>query len=116
MYPKKLDGRTVTHNRTECDVYVARYQEGGRLAIELVDREDGMPYTRATVNLPDDPLGPDEVFVKDYAENEGVLDALEAAGLVKRTGRVVDQGYVKIPVAKILFNEAGDDPHRQAPE
>ena len=33
----------------------------------------------ATVNVPAMPLADDQVLIKDYAENQGVLAALEAA-------------------------------------
>lgn len=105
----KLENRTVTHKGTECDVYVSRYMHGGRLAIALVERATGEPWATATVNVPDDPLGPKEVAVKDYSENEGMLDALVAAGLVRPTGRTISQGYVTIPVAEILFSEGDTD-------
>jgi hypothetical protein len=35
----------------------------------------------ATLNLPEIALGPDEVIIKDYSENEGMLDTLILAGL-----------------------------------
>lgn len=98
----------MTHNGTACDVYVERYTEGDRLAIQLIERETGEPWATATTNLPDDPLGPDEVFVKDYSENEGMLAALVAAGLVEPTGRSVRTGFVTVPVAKILFEAPAD--------
>lgn len=77
-----------------------RYSNG-RVAIQAVCA-DGEPYCTVTVNLPDEPLADDEVFVKDYSENEGVLDAMEAAGVLRRTGRAVESGYAIIPVAKLL--------------
>ncbi|MEC9362388.1 MAG: hypothetical protein VYC42_04110 [Pseudomonadota bacterium] len=59
----------------------------GRLALELVAVGDedcfaGEPIATATVNL-NAPLAAGEIFVKDYAENEGMLDALIHAGVVE---------------------------------
>lgn len=84
------------------DTYVkfARYRNS-RIAIELIC-VDGEPYTTATVNLPHDELGENCVFIKTYSENEGVLAALEKAGVVKATGRVVESGFVSIPEAQLL--------------
>lgn len=45
----------------------------GRLAIRAIDCDTGEPIATLTVNLPDVPLAPDEVLIKDYGENEGAL-------------------------------------------
>lgn len=83
-----------------CDVVFARYGNG-RIAIQLITA-NGEPWARATVNLPAEPLGADEVFIKDYSENEGMLDVLVAAGVVEDTGVRVDSGWVTVPVARLL--------------
>lgn len=96
----KLEGATVTHAGTPCDVYLGQY-DNRRLAIQLVERETGEPWTKATVNVVDVPLQPDEMCVKDYAENEGMLDALTAAGLVDAVVGAADSGYVEIPIVRM---------------
>jgi len=84
------------------DCIVQRRQYGnGRPALELVDAEDGSPIAKATVNLPDTPLGKNQVFIKNYAENEGMLEALVAAGVVKPTGESVRSGFVEVPVCEL---------------
>jgi len=83
-----------------CSLQFGNYGNG-RLSIQLADRH-GEPYGRATVNLPDEVLGEDEVFIKDYSENEGMLSALIEAGIVADTGRRVRTGYVEVPVCKLL--------------
>jgi hypothetical protein len=52
--------------------------------------------------MPDVPLGRNEVCIKDYSENEGMAAALEAAGVIKPTGRTVRYGFVEIPVCELL--------------
>ncbi len=64
--------------------------------------EDGSPWATLSVNLPEEDLAEDEIFIKDHSECEGNLDALEKAGLVRRTGRVVKSGFVEIPSALLL--------------
>ena len=112
---------TVTHNGTVCTVRLERYAGNNRVAIVLDEAADGSPYAKATVNLPDRSLNDDEVFVKDYAEQAGMLDALEAAGVVKRTDRFVQSGYSVVPVAKLLLpppskpdTDAADEDRQQA--
>jgi hypothetical protein len=92
---------TVRFKGWVCEVRQGRY-DNGRTALTLVDAEDGQPVATATVNVPHEPLAADECFVKDYAENEGMLAALEAAGVVKATGRTVWTGRVQVPVCELL--------------
>lgn len=72
----------------------------GRLALTLTD---GTPIATLTVNLPDEPLRDGFVFIKDYAENEGVLQMLLDAGIVELTPKLrkVKSGFVEIPCVKI---------------
>jgi hypothetical protein len=68
--------------------YPGRYADG-RLAIALIDARDGSPVATVTTNVPEVELAPDEVLVKDYAENAGILDVLAQAGILQATGRRV---------------------------
>lgn len=99
----KIPGFTVTHKGTACDLYVGRYADGGGVALQLVEQATGEPWAKATVNLPDDRrlLGPDEVFVKDYSENVGMMDALALAGVAADTGRRVVTGHTMAVVARL---------------
>lgn len=61
----------------------------------------------ATVDyLPDVPLAPHEVLIKDYSENQGMLAALMAAGIVRDTGRRVACGFVELAVVEIVDTDA----------
>lgn len=91
---------TVVVRDTRCFVRIDRYLSGGRVAIELVCM-DGEPYTIATVNLPDCALEPDEVLVKDYSENEGVLAALLNAGVVLPPSEKVPTGFCEVYRCKL---------------
>lgn len=78
-----------------------RMYNNGRPALELLeeDLEYGLtPYATATVNLPDVLLQPNEVLIKDYAENEGILQFLVENNIVVPTQNGVQSGYVWIPV------------------
>ena len=55
----------------------------GRLAI-LLTTKTGEIYAKVTTNLPEIPLGDNEVLIKDYSENEGMMDAFVEAGLVEK--------------------------------
>lgn len=77
----------------------SRYVSGGNLAIEAFC-DDGLAF-RATVNLEGQTLPHDEIAVKDYGENVGVLAFLRENGIVTDIVRWVKSGYVTIPICKI---------------
>ena len=85
-------GKQVTINGAICDVYVGRYVEGKNAAIVLM--ENYTPYCTATVN-PSFTLANDEVVIKDWSENEGVLDALTSAGIVDVPHTPVQMGHTQ---------------------
>lgn len=72
-----------------------------RPALMLQDKTTGEPVGVLTVNLPKNPLRHDEVFVKNYSEGEGSVDALVAAGIVQPAHRWVMSGFVQIPVCTL---------------
>ncbi len=85
----------------KCDVMIQKYTTGN-LAVRLLDAEDGMPVATATTNI--DGLDSDEIAIKDYAENEGVYDALLDAGVITPKHRELSTGYVTVPVCKLTEN------------
>ena len=89
-----------------------RKYENDRTAIQLNDATDGHPYAVATVNMPDVLLLDNEVLVKDYSENEGMLDFLVKNNIVTPTQNGVQSGFVWLPIA-ILNDESvwGDVPN-----
>lgn len=98
-----ITGRQVRFRHWDCEVACGHYANG-RLAIVLLDRRDGSPVATATVNVVelDGILQEDQVFVKDYGENEGMMAALKAADVVEPTGDVVVIGWVTAKVARVL--------------
>lgn len=72
----------------------------GALAISAVDG-DGCPAFTATTCLWGEKIAADEAFIKDYAENEGVLAFLREHHIVTDIVRWVRSGYVDIPLCKI---------------
>jgi len=83
----------------DCSIEWQQYQQGG-VAIQLWC-EDG-PMGKATVCMPEYPLGENQVIIKDYAENAGMLKALVDAGVVKDTGNVAPSGYIVGNVCDLL--------------
>ena len=76
----------------------AHYQDDS-LALSLWDA-DG-PLAKATVWL-DIPPAEGCVWIKDWAENEGMLASLTAAGVIEPTGRVEQAGFTHVHEARVL--------------
>lgn len=73
----------------------------GRTRICLLDSIDNEPYAVATTNLPDVLLLDNEVIVKDYSENEGMLEFLTTNNIVIATDRWVTSGFVDVQVCTL---------------
>jgi hypothetical protein len=69
--------------------------------IQLYDAEDGLPYAVATVNIDELNMVEGYVAVKDYSENEGMLQFLIDNDIVEPPVTHVESGYVKLPICKI---------------
>lgn len=72
----------------------------GRTAIVAMDEDGCMAFT-ATVNLPEYQIPDNYAFIKDYSENEGVLNFLVENNIVEEVVGYVPSGYVTIPLCKI---------------
>ncbi len=81
-----------------CDVLIDSYKK-----IMLVDKLTGEPIAVATKIVPGTEIQDDEVLIKSYSENEGMLSALAMAGIVEPTGRRVASGFVELDVCKLLI-------------
>jgi len=92
----------VTFRDFKCFVMKDKYKTADRNAMILKDQEDGSMVAVASVNVSGTDLADDEILIKDYSENEGMLDALVGAGYVMDTGKKVRSGFVEIPICKLL--------------
>lgn len=100
--------------KTEAPVIKLKYGEGmlvrefyvdGMPALRLIDPTNHEPVARLTVRIPGDNKHLDKrhVFIKDWSENEGALEALVAAGVVRFTGtRVPTGGYTTAALCELL--------------
>lgn len=95
-----MDNTTVWFQGSQLSVVLRAYANG-RPALQLVT-PDGEPYATATVNLPEQECPPGFVFVKDYAENAGLLEALVSAGVVDPPVAERRAGFAVVPVCRLL--------------
>ena len=73
----------------------------GRRAMKLMDDSNGFPIMIATVNLPGHHLEENEVFIKNWSENEGILEELQRLGVVGETLDEVPTGFVTAHRVKV---------------
>ena len=85
----------------DCEVRLERYTNNNRIAIMLDDIGDGMQIACATINIPEEELADDQVIIKDYSENEGMLGTLIGAHIVTVPWRRTNPG--NHPVCRILL-------------
>ena len=90
----------ATYVKHEVEISKGEYPNG-RLAIVLVDPDFGECWAVATVNLPEVHLEKDEIIVKDWSENEGMLAFLVDNGLVEDTGKTAATGYATANIVKV---------------
>jgi hypothetical protein len=92
---------TVKFLGYRCEVLFGEYSNG-RTAIELVIKKTGEPMAVASVNLPYHHLESNEVAIKNYSENQGVLDVLIAANIISQPVRFIQTGFIEAPICKLI--------------
>jgi hypothetical protein len=98
--------KLIQFRKWNCELVRSEYRNNGRTALELVAAADdcyegiykGEPIATCTINIPEADLEPNEVIIKDYSENAGMLDALVESGVVEPTGKLVQSGFITAPV------------------
>ena len=105
-----MPARQVVFRGWTCRIERGTYGATRRIALQLTDCTDGEPVAVASVHMPDISLAPDEVVIKDYSENEGMLDALVATGVISPPLRTILLQYVTLYVCRCLIAERGDLP------
>ena len=102
-----------------CRVIPGFYKDGN-VALSLVDVDDGSPVATATVNIPDEQELLDSyrvwnedmlpeikvpLFIKDWSENRGMLQALYDANIISEPFEYVMSGYERVPLVTIHNKE-----------
>ena len=99
---ENIRDRAMTYNLSgeSYQVYVtkAEYKNGGT-AIQLTDAEDGFPFATATIWV--EGLAENEVAIKNYSENTGMLAFLVENEIVEPPHREINNGFIIIPVCKL---------------
>lgn len=84
----------------EDSIFQVGHYDNGNIAIELWSNSEG-PISRITVN-PDIPLPNDRIAIKNYSENEGMVDWLISMDIIEHDPiTIIHSGWVEIPVHKL---------------
>tara|TARA_Y100001938_G_C7984898_1_gene376381 strand:+ start:287 stop:568 length:282 start_codon:yes stop_codon:yes gene_type:complete len=90
--------KTVNFMGEELTPIIGEYANG-QTSIQLVD-QDGMPFMTASVaydvNIPGDC-----VIIKNYSENEGIMQALIEASIIEKPFCEIPVNFVKLYVAAL---------------
>ena len=77
--------------------FSAGYYPNGNIGIEIWSDSEG-PITKVTVN-PDVKIPADRIAIKNYSENEGMVDWLVSMNIIEKdTSTTIISGWVEIPV------------------
>ena len=90
-----------------CLVQYSNYKVNNQKAIRLVDAEDGCPIATASVCIDYD-FNNNETAIKNWSENEGMLEALVKNSVVKDTGKRVPCGFTEAAIVEILYPDTVD--------
>ncbi len=92
---------TVEYKGYNCTLEITRYLKPKNIAIALHSNEG--PIAKATVNL-EVKLKDGLVAIKDYAENEGMLQTMIDAGIVGNPVAIVDlSAYAQAHICPLLI-------------
>jgi len=97
-------GKPIEFCGFKCNIVLETYQHKAsdgtyRVAILLNEVDTDERVAVATVNVPNEPLADDEVVIKDYSENEGMLHTLIMAKIITVPERYTKTGMM--PVCKL---------------
>ena len=98
---KKLEEKKVFFLGEVCSIVMGQYRNG-RLAIKLITKYEE-PMGTSTLNIPEEPLNEDEVFIRDSEENEGMVKALLDAGVITEIIGYAQSGFIKVPKCKLAL-------------
>jgi hypothetical protein len=94
----------VTFGGREFTLSVHRYAHAEHFALRLSDARTGEhAHWASMVFAPEAKLTPNQVLVQEAGETSGMLRALEAAGVVRATGRLGRWHGHDLPVAELLI-------------
>ena len=82
---KKFAIKNQYNNEITAVALIFSKYENNRLAIDLIEEETKCPYARGTINIPEIAVLLDnQIIIKNYSENEGMVDFFIDNELIKK--------------------------------
>lgn len=91
--------QNVLIDREKCFIHVLKYPNG-RTCLQAFSDSDGIPYAKLTVNLVNEEVNENEIFL-DVNNIRSVLKDLRAANLIEEIVGVAQSGFVLYPKVKL---------------
>lgn len=92
----------------DCYFRKSKYQMGNMIYLGIVSDEEG-PIMDVTVNLSESViLKPDEVTIKDYSENKGILAFMQQMGFAGEVLWYCPSGFILAPVVKLNLDKIAE--------
>lgn len=95
--------KEVQFQQWKCLLEIGQYNNG-RTALSLIEKDTGEPIAKATINIPDVNISEGDVFIKNYSENAGMLDALIEAKVIFPPFRCEEVGMAIAHVCTLYPN------------
>jgi len=98
--------RVIEFHGWKCDVSIEHRGGAVGTIIEFKDHEDDMLVTRATltrksIEAMGIELEDDDIAIKNYSQNQGMLDLLVREKITTPAHRIVKAGNVDVPIVKL---------------
>jgi len=74
-----------------------------RIALQVLDVETGAPECIASVNMVDLDCPEGHTWIKDYSENEGIMEELIRVGVISVPVDDAQTGFVIVYLCKVLI-------------
>jgi hypothetical protein len=97
---------SITFMGMTLDVHVTKYSINQSMCLMLIDPVTQEHMGTASSYIEDTILAPGQVCIKDYSENQGIMLALQEAGLISESLRYVRSGMARYPVVKVFIDDS----------
>lgn len=97
--------KEIKFKEWNCNIELGTYTNG-RTSIALNEIGTGEPVIVATVNIPTyADLKPNEVLIKNYSENHGIMNALIIEGVISKPIHKFKHGFITVNVCELLIKK-----------
>lgn len=94
---------TWPHTNTIVELYKAKYCEPNNIALVACTNDNGLKEEFGIVSVnPSEVLKDRHVAIKNWSENEGMLNVLIREGIVSTPSHFIKSGFIDIPVCELL--------------